>query len=151
VEGVPPRPPGRYGEQVTREDLKGLRRWVIVAGVWAVAATAVALIALLDSSDSDARKEADEAAGRVTRTERKLGRRLDALETRLEGLPRSEDVSKLQGRLARAETDASKAAESARSADEKVGELEDRVQALEDAADTDAAGGTDTDATPDQP
>ena len=151
MEGVPPRPSSRYGEQVTREDLKGLRRWIIVAGVWAVAATAVALIALLDSSDSDAAKEADEAAGRVTRVERRLDSRLDALEAKLEDLPRSEDVSKLQTRLARAENDASKAAEAARGAEQTVGDLEDRVQALEDAADADASTDADTDTTPDQP
>ena len=146
-----PRPaagrPGQY-EQLPRDDLKGLRRWVVVAGVWAVAATAIALIALLDTSDRNAQKVADDAAGRVTRTERKLGARIDGLEKRLEDLPRSGDVSKLQGRLSRAESDASKAADDAKSAVEKVAELEKRVKTLEDTASSNSASGTDTTPTP---
>lgn len=124
-----------------------MRRWVLVAGVWAVAATAIALIALLDSSDRDARKQADDVATRSARTERKLDARLDGLETRLAGLPRSDDVSKLQERLLRAESAASKAAEGSRGAERKVTDLEERVQTLEDTAESDA--GTTTG--PDQP
>lgn len=152
--GVPPRPAGRPGrvDQLNRDDLKGLRRWVIVAGVWAVAATAIALIALLDTSDRDAQKKADAAGGRVARTERKLDglkTRLDGLRTRLDELPPATDVSKLQGRLSGAESGASTAAQDARSAKEKVASLEKRVKVLEDSADSAAAGGADT--TPAQP
>lgn len=118
-------------------DLKGLRRWVIVAGVWAVAATAIALIALLDTSDSQAEKHADAAADRSARAER----RLDALETRLAGLPRSEDISKLEERLSRAEESASGAAKSSRSVAEKVGDLEARVKRLGNDTGSGEAGG----------
>jgi archaellum component FlaC len=140
VEGAPPhRPaPSQRPEPLSADDLRGLRRWVIVAGVWAVAATAVALIALLDTSDGQAEKDADAAANRVAKAERTLDGRLDALETRLEEVPRSDDVSKLQQRLSRAEKSASDAAESSKGAAEKVGDLEDRVEQLEEDA---ASGG----------
>jgi predicted nuclease with TOPRIM domain len=150
VEGLPPRPPGRtgYQEAVTRDDLKSLRRWVIVAGVWAVAATAIALIALLDTSNSDAQKEADDAASKAAKTQRELDSRVDKLESQVEGLPTSQDTSKLEERLSKAESDASKAAEDAKRSGQKVSDLEDRVKTLEDTADSKASGGTDTAATP---
>ena len=144
--GVPPRrgpvgrPPG-VEDAATREDLRSLRRWVVVAGVWAVAATAIALIALLDSSEGDARKDADAARARAASAERKLDRRIDDLEERLEALPRSDDVARLQERLSKAETGSSKAAADARSAESKVTDLEKRVQSVED----DAAGAADDD------
>ena len=145
--GVPPRPAGRPArqDQLTRDDLRGLRRWVTVAGVWAVAATAIALIALLDTSDRDAQRKADTAGDRVTRTERKLDglkTRLDGLKSQLDALPRPGDVSMLEGRLSKAESDAAKAAKDAKSAQDKLTDLEKRVKTLEDSADS--AGGTDT-------
>ena len=115
-----------------------------MAGVWAVAATAIAVIALLDSRDPEAREEAERARGRVAATELKLERRIDAIERRLDDLPRSEDVSKLQERLSRAETGTSKAAADARDAEKKLTDLSKRVKTMEDdlegldAADLDA-------------
>jgi chromosome segregation ATPase len=117
---------------------------VIVAGVWAVAATAIALIALLDNSDDDAEEKAEANAAKVAKSERDLDARIDKLEGQLEGLPQSEDVSKLEGRLATVERDAKKAAADAKSASGKVTDLEDRVKTLEDAADSDTGDGTDT-------
>ena len=108
----------------------------MVAGVWAVAATAIALIALLDTSGSEAEKDADAAADRIVTVERTFDRRFDALESRLEGLPRSDDVTRLQERLSRVERSASQAAESSKGADEKAADLEDRVKRLEEDADS---------------
>ena len=145
MEGAPPPgsgPPQRV-EAASADDLRGLRRWVIVAGVWAVAATAIALIALLDTSATQAEKDADAAAERVTKVERTLDGRLDALETRLDELPRSDDVSKLQDRLSRAEKSASDAAESSKDAGQTVGDLEDRVSRLEEDATRPGGAGDD--------
>ncbi len=121
-----------------------------MAGVWAVAATAIALIALLDNSDDDAEEKAEANAARVAKSERDLDARIDKLEGQLEGLPQSEDVSKLEGRLATVERDAKKAATDSKGASGKVTDLEDRVKTLEDAADSDTGddGGTGTDAPP---
>ncbi len=104
---------------------------MIVAAVWAVAATATALIALLDTSGSQAERDADAAADRVLKAERTLDRRLDALETRLAAMPQSADIEKLQDRLSRAERSATEAAESSKRAGEAAGDLEDRVRQLE--------------------
>ena len=113
----------------------------MVAAVWAVAATAIALIALLDTSGSEAEKDADAAAARIVKVERTLDGRFDALESRLEGLPRSGDVTRLQERVSRVERSASQAAESSKGADEKAGDLEERVKQLEEDADSGRAAG----------
>ncbi len=123
---------------VTRDDLGAVRRWVVVAGVWAIAATAVALIALLDNSGDDASKRAGSAEDQIERVERELDGRIDDLEAQLKDLPQSADVSKLEDRLAKAEKDASAAARDAKSAEDTATDLEDRVETLEDDA---AAGG----------
>ena len=47
--GEAPPPP----KPATAEDLRGLRRWLLVAGVWAVAATAIAVIALVKANDAN--------------------------------------------------------------------------------------------------
>ncbi len=134
MEGAPP--PSQPPEPLSTDDIRGLRRWVTVAGVWAVAATVIALIALLDTSDSEAEKDADAATDRVVKVQRALDGRFDALERRLEGLARSDDVSRLQQRLSRVEKSASEAARSSESADDKAADLEERVQQLEDDADS---------------
>lgn len=143
LEPVPTRPPAG-AEGATREEVRALRRWVIVAGVWAVAATAIGIIALLDTSDTDAEKRAADASDRVSALERSVNQqneKIDALEKR-DDLPQTADVSKLQNRLSAVEDDAAKAAEDAKSADEKVTDLEDRVQTLEDESGTgDGTGG----------
>ena len=139
---------------VTRDDLKALRRWVLVAGVWAVAATAVALIALLDSSKGDTEQRASDAQQRAAEVEKraiKLDRdqkgfatRIDEVESRLGALAPLTDVSKLQDRVGRAEENASEANDRVGGSSDKVKSLEDRVAALEDAPDTGApAGGRD--------
>ena len=142
MEGAPPSraEPPRRPESVTADDLRALRRWVVVAAVWAVAATAIALIALLDRSDSRAEKDADAAVDRIARSERTLDGRLDALESRLDDLPQSDDVARLQQRLTRAEKSATDAAQSSKGADEALGDLEDRVNQLEEDATGDDAG-----------
>ena len=133
MEGAPPHRPASP-EPLSTDDIRGLRRWVMVAAVWAVAATVIALIALLDTSDSQAEKDADAATDRIVKLQRALDGRLDGLETRLAGLARSDDVARLQQRLSRVEKSASEAAESSKSADDKAGDLERRVEQLEDEA-----------------
>ncbi len=81
----PPRRPGDQDrEPATRGDLRALRRWVLVAGVWAVAATAVAIIALLDTSNDDAERSAGDAATAPPRSSAR-GRRRSAGSTRSSG------------------------------------------------------------------
>ena len=82
-----------------------MRRWLIVAGVWAVAATALAVFALIQANQEDEAGR-EEAAGQIGRVERQLNDRIDTLEQRIEGLPSSEDVANLEDRLGRVEDDA---------------------------------------------
>ena len=59
----------------------------IVAGVWAVAATAVALIALLDDSGRAAERRANETGKRIAASEQRVETRLARLERRLARRP----------------------------------------------------------------
>jgi len=139
-------PPREIVEEapVTRDDLRALRRWILVAGVWAVAATAVALIALLDTSGDDAERTATGAANSATEAREAQGRldkRLDKLDARLGDLPQAEDVSNLQSRLLKIEGEAKKASADSGNAEDKVTDLEDRLKAIEDKpADSGGAG-----------
>ena len=108
----------------TQDDLRTLRRWVIVAGVWAVAATAVALIALLDDSGRAAERRANETGKRVAATQERVDERLARLERRLAATPTSAQVQQLRNQVGQAQRAASGAASG-------VTGLERRVDALE--------------------
>jgi len=119
---------------VTHDELRNIRRWILVAGVWAVAAAAIALIALLDTSNSDAERAAGDARAGVTATRKAqdaLDGRLDRLESRLSETPRTRDVNSLESRLARVETDATKANGRSKTAAKSLTNLENRVDDLE--------------------
>lgn len=143
-----PRPIGAGGDRpggapVTRGDLKGLRRWTLVAGIWAVAATAVALIALLDTSGGEAEQTAGDANRRVGELEKRLdgldrgvrglSARTDDAESRLGGLAPLSDVTKLQTRVGRAEEGASAANNRSGNIRDTLRALGQRVTALEEA------------------
>ena len=143
VGATPDAPPDDENRPATVADVKRLRLWLIVAGVWAAAATAIAVIALLDSGDEEEeRSSAAEVSSRVTRLERDLKRELGTLRTQLETVPGADDLSKIDRRLKEVEDDASQAARDAKSADEKTGDLEERIGSLEE------DGGQDTTTTP---
>ena len=124
-------------------DLRSLRRWLVVAGVWAVAATAIAVIALIAANDdSEDRAANEQAAGDLARVQRDLNKRMDELEGRLEGLPSSEDVTKLNNRLQKVEDDAGATSDSIERLSGRVEEVETQVEELEQTVA--AGGGTDT-------
>jgi septal ring factor EnvC (AmiA/AmiB activator) len=124
----------------TRGDLRSLRRWIAVAGVWAVAATAVAIIALLDTDDNADKGRTADLAAQVSRVQRTLGKRIDDLKGQVEALPRNEDVSKLERRLGKVEDQSSNTADDAKKVSDKVSDLEGRVKDLEESS----TGGTTT-------
>jgi predicted nucleic acid-binding Zn-ribbon protein len=103
----------------------------LVAGIWAAAATAVALIALLDDDSSGADRPDGDAA-RIARLNRTLDARIDSLEKQLDGLASSDEVTRLGRRVEQAEEQARSAARAAREASQGRSELEDRIQELED-------------------
>ncbi len=83
-------------EPATQDDLRTLRRWVVVAGVWAVAATAIALIALLDDSGRAAERRANETGARIAAGEQRMEERLARLARRLAAAPTSVQVQQLR-------------------------------------------------------
>ncbi len=111
-------------EAATQDDLRTLRRWVVVAGVWAVAATVVALVALLDDSGRAAERRANQTGERIARSEARVDSRLASLERRLTGVPTSAQVQQLRTEVGRAQRAAS-------GAGSEVTALERRVDALE--------------------
>jgi len=102
---------------------------VIVAAVWAVAATAIAVIALVDARNDDTGGSGDAAAD-AARVQRNLERRISALQDRIDELPTSDDVKRLDDRLGTAEDDVKGASEDAKRAGDRVSELERRVEDL---------------------
>ena len=92
---------------VTQDDLRTLRRWIVVAGVWAVAATAVALIALLDDSGRAAERRANETGKRIAASEQRVEARLARLERRLDAAPTTAQVQQLRTQVGQAQRAAS--------------------------------------------
>ena len=75
----------------TLADIRSLRRWLAVAAVWAVAATALGVIALLKANEDDS-ADRTAAAGELGQVQRQLNSRIDDLESRIDELPTSDDV-----------------------------------------------------------
>jgi TolA-binding protein len=119
--------PATYGE------LRSTRRWLAVAGVWAVAATALAVFALIEANKDDDEAARMQAAGELGRVQRSLNTRIDDLEQRVEDLPTSDAINKLDGRL----KDLEKASDGVGTDIERLGnrvdDLESRVDDLEQA------------------
>jgi methyl-accepting chemotaxis protein len=134
--GPPPPRPGDVAPYVeddrpaTLADIRSLRRWLAVAGIWAVAATALAVIALIEANKDDTSNQT-KAAGELGRVQKQLNSRLDDLESRIDDLPTSDDVSKLDGRLKSVEDRADKSAAAADRLSGRVDELSSKVDDLE--------------------
>jgi septal ring factor EnvC (AmiA/AmiB activator) len=116
----------------TLGDIRSLRRWLIVTAVWAVAATALGVIALIQANkDDDAART--QAAGELGRVQRGLNDRIDDLESRVDELPTSDDLTKLDNRIKEVEDAADKASTNTERLGNRVEDLEGRVDDLEQA------------------
>jgi hypothetical protein len=116
----------------TLADIRGLRRWLVVTAVWAAAATALGVIALIQANKDDTSGRTQSAAD-LARVQRDLAGRIDDLKSQVDALPTSDDVSKLDNRVKELETKADKSA-SASDTDKlnnRVDDLEQRVDDLE--------------------
>jgi septal ring factor EnvC (AmiA/AmiB activator) len=120
-----------------------VRRWLLVAGVWAVAATAIAVIALIQANEDDTAKIGEQTASQVGKVQRELTQRLDDIESQLNDLAPSSDISRLDKRLKKVEDDVSKATTQLDKLSGRVDDLEKRVDDLE----TQQNSGTNTDQT----
>jgi TolA-binding protein len=137
----PPPRPGDVAPYVeddrpaTLGDIRSLRRWLVVTAVWAVAATALGVIALIEANKDDDTART-QAAGELGRVQRGLNDRIDELESRIDELPTSDDVSKLDNRIKDVEDSADKAATNTEKLGNRVDDLEGRVDELEQSSET---------------
>ena len=131
-------PPAPYIEDdrpATVGDLRGLRRWLVVTAVWAAAATALGVIALIQANKDDEAGRTRSAAD-PARVQKDLNGRLDDLESRVDDLPTSDDVSKLDGRIRDLENKADKTSSDVDKLGSGVDDLEQRVDDLEQSSQT---------------
>jgi septal ring factor EnvC (AmiA/AmiB activator) len=126
-------PPAPYVEDdraATLGDLRSLRRWLLVAAVWAVAATALGVIALIQANKDDTSGQTQNAAD-LARVQRDLAGRIDDLKAQVDELPTSDDLSKLDGRIREVEKKADSAGSDIDKLNGRVDDLEKRVDDLE--------------------
>jgi uncharacterized protein YoxC len=140
--------PSERAAPATKEDLRSLRRWLLVAGVWAAAATAIAIIALVQANQDNSEEIGARTASQIGRVQRDLNERLDQIEQRLDGLAPAEDVTRLDNRLKKVEDSVSKASERLDPIADDVDDLQTRVEELESSAGTDTTGTDTTETTP---
>jgi septal ring factor EnvC (AmiA/AmiB activator) len=114
-------------------DVRNLRRWLWVAGVWAVAASAIAIIALLKANENSQPKTPPSAvtASQLTGVQHSLDQRIKALETQLKDVPTSSDVAKLDSRLKAVEKKADGTASDVKAVRKDLDNLTSRVQKVE--------------------
>jgi outer membrane murein-binding lipoprotein Lpp len=142
---APPPPAAERGTPSRRDDrparageLRGLRRWLLVAAVWASAATAIAVIALLAADkarddNTEAGRQSARTAEQISTAQRRLDARLDQLERRLEQLPSAQELSDLSDSLKRAEAANGRTEDKLDELTGSVDDLEARVESLEEA------------------
>jgi septal ring factor EnvC (AmiA/AmiB activator) len=139
--GHPPEPPA---QPATTDDLRSLRRWLLVAGVWAAAATAIAVIALVTANQDESEEIGERTASQIGRVQRDLNERLDQIEQRLGELAPAEDLTRLDNRLKKVEETASKSSDRIDTVADDIDDLQSRVEELEQQAETTPEAGTDT-------
>ena len=132
--GAPP-PPPRIPQPpedlrpAAAGDLKELRRWTIVAGVWAVAATALAVLALIRPGQQDVADRSAAAAKRsVDRMQDRFDSRLRRLAKRIDRVPRAAELQYLGNRVRQVEDRSGQTAGDAKAARDSIGELQDRLE-----------------------
>jgi len=131
-------PPAPYIEDdrpATLGELRSTRRWLVAAAVWAVAATALAVFALIEAGKDDDAAET-RAASVLGRVQRGLNNRIDELESRIDDLPTSDDLSKLDGRLKDLEDASDNVGTDIDRLGDRLGHLEGRVDELEQSEQT---------------
>jgi septal ring factor EnvC (AmiA/AmiB activator) len=136
----------------TLGEVRTLRRWLAVAGIWAVAASAIAVIALLEARKEDEpRGPAPVSGAQLGRVQDDINERIDELEGQIEALPTSNDVRKLERRLKRVEDGAGDIRGDVRSVNSDLDDLTARVEEVEQAQENAANEPQDTETTPENP
>ena len=126
----------------TVEDVRAARRWTWVAFAWAIAASVVAVLALIEannnSNDNQPAQTTTDQSGQIASFQKQANDRLDAFSRRLDDAAAADDVKKLDKRLTTLEDDFSKSqktsSDQATTLKQMRGDLDDltkRVTALE--------------------
>jgi uncharacterized coiled-coil protein SlyX len=127
-----PRAEAGAGERpATVDDLRTLRRWLLVVSVWAVAATAIAVIALVVANRFDEDELNTRTADQIRDVQRNLENRIDDLESRIGELPTSEDISDLDNRLGEVEDRVGTTSDRLDRLGARLDDLDQRVEELE--------------------
>jgi septal ring factor EnvC (AmiA/AmiB activator) len=144
---APPPTPAAEDRVATRGELRSLRRWLIVAGIWAVAATAIGVIAFVEARDAKDDSTSRATQADIDRVRDRLREDIDELGTRVDGLPTQSEVSQLESRIRKAQRDTTKATDDAADgkadanrALRRLDDLEPRVETLENASDDTSDG-----------
>jgi septal ring factor EnvC (AmiA/AmiB activator) len=119
----------------TLADIRGLRRWLVVTAVWAAAATALGVIALIQANKEDTSGQTQSAAD-LARVQRDLAGRIDDLKSQVDAVPTSDDVSKLDNRIKDVEKKADSTGSDIDKLNGRVDDLKKRVDDVEQAQET---------------
>ena len=111
-----PQPPQDYlppDAPATVDDVRATRRWTWVAFAWAVAASIVAVLALIqasnnDSTDTQQSTNAQDAAAQIRQFEQQTNDRLDQFGRRLDDTASKTDVEKLDKSVSQVQDDVAK-------------------------------------------
>jgi TolA-binding protein len=139
-----PRPP--VGRPATADDVRGLRRWIIVGLLAAVAASAIAVVALVQANDTSStdQEASHTVAAQLERVQTRISDRVDALSRRLDQLPTSTSLASVERRLGRVQTQTAATAAAVKDANRKLDALDLRVKALEQASTAKGSSGAKT-------
>jgi septal ring factor EnvC (AmiA/AmiB activator) len=113
-------------------DVRTLKRWLAVAGVWAVAASAIAIIALLKANDNQPKNTPNAVTGsQLTGVQRDLDQRIDDLEKKVKSMPSSDDLSKLDDRLKAVEKKADNSSDDLKATRNDLSDLKNQLDDLQ--------------------
>jgi hypothetical protein len=136
-------PPGDEARPATLAELRSLRRWLVVAAVWAVAATGISVLAFITASDDDDQRLA-ETSSQTRGIQRRVNRQVKELEARLTNLPQSSTVRGLQREVRRLTRVTARQDKQLVSLDGQFKDLRNRIETLEEAPPADETNTTTT-------
>jgi predicted nuclease with TOPRIM domain len=122
------------------EDVRASRRWTVVALVWAVAASAIAVIALIQAGNDHSQPTPTQTTQSVTpqqfqEFQKETNDRLDAFSSRLKDRAAQADVQKLDKRLTQLEDEVSQLSNDAGKQSDTVTQLQSDVKDLQQRVD----------------
>jgi len=135
LEALPPDAPA------TVEDVRGSRRWTWVALAWAIAASAIAVIALIQATNDDSNDTRTTTTSQAvtpqqfTESQKQVNDRLDAFSRRLSDTASDSDLQKLDKRLGSVEDDVSQAGDDNSKRDEAITQLQSDMKDLQQRVD----------------